>query len=288
MPKGPAAAADPPLCADAWAAAWGAAAGAPLALPAPAEWVAPTDWRCIDFISDLHLAEHLPATFEAFRAHLRHTRADVVVVLGDLFELWVGDDARREAFAAKCVETMAGASQRLTLALMGGNRDFLIGIELCQACGAMPLADPTTLQAFDQRHLLTHGDALCIGDLPYQAFRRQVRQPAWLHGFLAKPLQERLAFAREIRRASETRRQFDGDSSTDADAALACALLRAAGAGTLVHGHTHRPGSDRWSHAATRHVLSDWDLDHGRRAEVLRLQATGFSRLPPCTAPERR
>jgi UDP-2,3-diacylglucosamine hydrolase len=275
---------------SAWAAAWGAAAGAPLALPAPAEWTVPSSWQRIDFISDLHLSEQTPATFEAFRGHLQHTDADAVLVLGDLFELWVGDDARSEVFAARCVEAMNAAARRITLALMGGNRDFLIGPQLCAACGARELADPTVLVAFGQRVLLTHGDALCIGDAPYQAFRRQVRDAAWLHAFLAQPLAERLAFARELRRASDTRRQFDGDSGADADIALSNALLDLAAAPTLVHGHTHRPGSERWGAGATRHVLSDWDLDSGTdraRAEVLRLDATGFRRLPPCAAPRR-
>lgn len=269
---------------SAWAAAW----RGPAALPAPEEWHADTSWRRIDIISDLHLCEQMPATFEALRSHLLHTEADAVVVLGDLFELWVGDDARHEPFAAECVAVLAAASKRLTLALMGGNRDFLMGAELCRSCGARPLVDPTVLCAFGRRYLLTHGDALCIDDLPYQAFRRQVRDPAWLQGFLAKPLAERLAFARELRRASETRKQFDGDSAADVDAALATALLRAAGAATLIHGHTHRPGSDRWGDEAMRYVSSDWDLDTGRRADVLRLDATGVHRLRPSAQPHRR
>jgi UDP-2,3-diacylglucosamine hydrolase len=217
----------------------------------------------------------------AFAGHLAHTDADAVFVLGDLFELWVGDDARHEPFARRCVQALAAASARRALAVMVGNRDFLIGSELLAACGAAALPDPTLLEAFGQRVLLTHGDALCLADRAYQAFRRQVRDPAWLAAFLARPLVERLAFAREIRRASDTRRQFDGDMSADVDAEAAAALLRGARAGTLVHGHTHRPGSEAWPGGLARHVLSDWDLDGATRAEVLRLTREGFVRLPP-------
>jgi UDP-2,3-diacylglucosamine hydrolase len=271
------------------AAAPAAEAGAPAhmsALAAPTAWVAPATWRAIDFISDLHLSELMPATFAAFAAHLQGTDADAVFVLGDLFELWVGDDARHEPFARRCVEVMKAASGTRVLAIMGGNRDFLMDGELLADCGARALPDPTLLTAFGQRVLLTHGDALCIADATYQAFRRQVREPAWLAAFRARPLAERLEIAREIRRASDTRRLFDGDSTADVDAPTALSLLQAAGALTLVHGHTHRPGSESWPDGAVyrvRHVLTDWDLDHGTRAEVLRLDAMGFRRLAPAS-----
>lgn len=255
------------------------------AAPAATEFVAPPAWACIDFVSDLHLAADMPRTLTAFAAYLRGTSADAVFILGDLFELWVGDDARREPFAERCVQVLARASARRHLAIMGGNRDFLMGEALLADCGAHALPDPTLLVAFGQQVLLTHGDALCIDDRAYQAFRRQVREPAWLRGFLARPLAERLALAREIRKASDTRRQFDGEGSADVDATTAMALMRASGAATLVHGHTHRPGSETWSGGFVRHVLTDWDLDAGARAEVLRLSAAGFRRIAPQAAP---
>ncbi len=257
----------------------------PYALAAPSILEAPAAWRAIDFISDLHLSELMPATFAAFAAHLERTDADAVFVLGDLFELWVGDDARHEPFARRCVQVLAQASARCHLAIMGGNRDFLMGQALLAESGACALVDPTLLVAFGQRVLLTHGDAMCIADHAYQAFRRQVREPAWLRGFLSRPLGERLALAREIRKASDTRRQFDGEGSADVDAATAMALMREAGATTLVHGHTHRPGSETWSGGFVRHVLTDWDLDAGKRAEVLRFTAAGLRRIAPAAAP---
>ena len=250
-------------------------------MPTPTAFTAPAHWRAIDFISDLHLCEAMPATFAAFAEHLHGTEADAVFVLGDLFELWVGDDARGEPFARRCVQVIAAASARRTIAIMGGNRDFLMGAVLLADCNASALADPTLLTAFSQRVLLAHGDALCLGDVAYQAFRRQVRSAPWLSAFLARPLAERLALAREIRSASETRRQFDGEGNADVDTALAAAMLRAAGSTTLVHGHTHRPASETWPGGDTRHVLSDWDLDAGTRAEVLRLDASGFRRIAP-------
>jgi len=71
------------------------------ALRASREIMAPADWQRIDFISDLHLAEDTPKGFNAWRGYLLNTTADAVFILGDLFEAWVGDDARFEGFEAR-------------------------------------------------------------------------------------------------------------------------------------------------------------------------------------------
>jgi UDP-2,3-diacylglucosamine hydrolase len=261
-----------------------AEAGRPRVLPSFFEFTAPAHWRAVDFLSDLHLTEDMPRTFAAWERHLRATTADAVFILGDLFELWVGDDARSQSFARRCVDVLAEASCHRTLAIMVGNRDFLIGTALLRDCGAIGLPDPSVLCSWGQRVLLTHGDALCLSDEPYMTFRREVRSPAWQRDFLAKPLAERLSIAREIRRASATRARFDGSMAVDIDAAEAVRWLHLQGATEMVHGHTHRPGSAAIAPGFKRHVLSDWDLDHdvsAPRAEVLRLTRAGFARLAP-------
>jgi len=251
------------------------------ALPAFFEFAAPRDWKAIDFISDLHLCAALPRTFDAWAAHLLYTPADAVFILGDLFEVWVGDDARTLPFERQCVEALAEAASHRSLAFMVGNRDFLLGAAMLRATGMMGLPDPTVLDAWGQRVLLSHGDELCLDDKPYQAFRAEVRSPAWQQRFLARPLPERLDVAAEIRRESSARRRFDGDTSADIDAAEAVRWMHAMGAAEMVHGHTHRPGSNALAPGFKRHVLSDWDLDQGQRAEVLRLTRDGFQRVAP-------
>lgn len=248
------------------------------------EFTVPASWRAVDFISDLHLCEAMPATFTAWAQHLRHTTADAVFMLGDLFEVWVGDDARQRPFERACVEVMAEAASHRVLAFMAGNRDFLVGPALLQDAGLLALPDPTVLLAWGQPVLLSHGDALCLADAPYQTFRRQVRSAAWQAEFLARPLAERLALAAEMRRASAARWQMDGDAAADVDAAEAVRWMHALGAAEMVHGHTHRPGSNALAPGFKRHVLSDWDLDGSApRAEVLRLSRRGFERIAPAS-----
>lgn len=253
------------------------------ALPAFFELAAPAHWRAIDFVSDLHLSTALPATFDAWRSHLLHTPADAVFILGDLFEVWVGDDARGEGFEQQCVDVLAEAASRRAVGFMAGNRDFLVGPALLREAGLIGLPDPTVLSAWGQRVLLSHGDALCLADTDYQAFRREVRSPAWQAAFLARPLAERRAVAADIRRRSRALHAFDGRADVDVDTACAVAWMHGMGTAELVHGHTHRAGSNDLAPGFKRHVLGDWDLDDAARprAEVLRLGRDGFVRLAP-------
>lgn len=257
--------------------------GAGSAVPALFEFKAPTPWKVVDFISDLHLGPGSPRTQAALRAHLSVTDADAVFILGDLFELWVGDDARDREFEQRCVNMLAEAASRIQLFFMPGNRDFLVGSAMLRDCGMTGLPDPTVFSAWGQRLVLSHGDVLCQADVRYQAFRRMVREADWQADFLAKPLAERLQVAAQVRQASQLQRQFDGDMSLDVDAAMAVQWLHTLGANELVHGHTHRPGSDALAPGYKRHVLSDWDLDQGHRAQVLRLTRAGFERTVPAS-----
>ena len=167
---------------------------------------------------------------------------------------------------------------------MHGNRDFLVGQSaagesLPGRCHATLLADPCALTFAGQRWLLSHGDALCLDDLAYMTFRRQVRSAAWQQAFLARPLVERQQIASDLRRQSRQqhdRRSQSGEPYADVDADAARQWLRAAGAHTLIHGHTHQPATHDLQDGLRRVVLSDWDADpHGARprAEVLRLSA---------------
>lgn len=255
--------------------------------PGLPSWAPPSTWRSIDFISDLHLAPDLPRTVAAWAQYLSHTTADAVCMLGDLFEVWVGDDSRHQAFEQDLVHAIATASSRRPLFFMAGNRDFLVGADLCAAAGLTALADPTCLTAWDRRWVLCHGDAQCLADAPYQAFRAQVRSLEWQQTFLARPLVERLGIARDMRRQSSLRQQFDGAMSAELDTDACRTLLRQAGSSTMLHGHTHRPARHDLGNGLSREVLSDWDLDDpaAPRAEVLRLQADGsLQRLSPALA----
>ncbi|QTN29275.1 UDP-2,3-diacylglucosamine diphosphatase [Rhodoferax sp. AJA081-3] len=260
------------------------------------ELVAPSRWACVDFISDIHLQASDGLTFQAWRDYLLHTTADAVFILGDLFEVWVGDDillSPEGGFEQQCADVLRAASGRMDIYILCGNRDFLMGSALMAACGCTLLPEPCILSFANVRWLLVHGDAQCLDDTDYMQFRAQVRKPEWQRDFLAKPLADRMAIARGIRAQSEARKRSD-TVYADVDFQAANDLLDSTHARYLVHGHTHRPAKHRLNVGRERLVLSDWDLSaQPPRAEVLRLRLASvkntterftLERIPPSMA----
>ncbi len=242
--------------------------------------VAPPHWQRVDFISDLHLHAADMQTFHAWRHYLEHTSAQAVFILGDLFDVWVGDDAagawnRRPAaadgFEMQCARALMHASARTDVHFMCGNRDFLVGAQFLRDCGVTWLQDPCVLDFSGQRWLLSHGDALCLDDTHYQRFRAMVRSAQWQSDFLQQPLAQRLDVARGLRERSEQHKRAHPEPA-HIDATAAASWLRQAGAHTLIHGHTHQPAEHALGDGLRQVVLSDWDLRATpARAQVLRL-----------------
>ncbi|HEU5297616.1 MAG TPA: metallophosphoesterase, partial [Burkholderiaceae bacterium] len=135
------------------------AAAAPLALH---HFDAPSHWRTVEMLSDVHLQPEAPRTFDAWRTQMRDSDADAILILGDLFEAWVGDDSRQDEFERHVADALREATARKTVAFMPGNRDFMLGQAMLDHCGMSALHDATVLHAFGRRIVLSHGDALCL------------------------------------------------------------------------------------------------------------------------------
>lgn len=248
--------------------------------PPVQELVAPAKWRTVEFLSDLHLQASEPVTLACLKRYLFSTDADALFLLGDVFEVWVGDDACDEpgSFESEALALFTAAARRRPVYVMHGNRDFLLGPAFLQRTGLIGLGDPTLLVFAGQRVLLSHGDLLCIDDAEYQRFRMQARSAAWQAVFLALALPERRVQANAMRSQS----QAHGRASLqpfDVDDPAAIAWLRAANANTLIHGHTHRPAEHWLAPGLRRVVMSDWDAAaQPARGDVLRLSAAGLQR----------
>jgi UDP-2,3-diacylglucosamine hydrolase len=238
---------------------------------------APAHWQTVDFLSDLHLDRADSPTLAGVAHYLGHSPAQALMVLGDLFEAWVGDDALglSDGVEQQVAALLHQASQRMNVFIMCGNRDFLMGANLMHACGARALADPSVLQFAGQRYLLSHGDALCLSDTDYLAFRKLSRSPAWQQDFLSKPLQERQALGRQMRaqsKAHQAATRQSGGAWHDLDTPACLEILQSMQADTMIHGHTHHPDQHVLSPGKTRWVLSDWDFEaQPPRADLLRL-----------------
>lgn len=216
------------------------------------------------FISDLHLTAERPSANERFFGFLAETArsAEALYILGDFFEAWVGDDALADPFHAQVTSALRElTSGGVRLFIMHGNRDFLLGESFIQATGASLLLEPHVVNLYDRPTLLLHGDVLCTDDLDYQQFRRLVRDPGWQASFLARPLAERVALARQLRERSE---QVKGDKRPeimDVNPEAVQNAFRRHGVAHMIHGHTHRPAHHRLTvddRDCERWVLPDW------------------------------
>lgn len=231
------------------------------------------------FLSDLHLDPERPqitALFERFLG-AEARGAEAVYLLGDLFEAFIGDDDDGEIASRVATATRALRESGVPVFFQRGNRDFLVGPDYAAKAGWTLLPDPAMILLAGEPTLLLHGDLLCLDDHAYQAFRRQVRDPAWQQGFLAQPLEARRAFAAQARKASAAAQSGREESIGDVMPAEVARLMALHGVRRMIHGHTHRPGVYPVSlpdgSEGQRIVLGDWY----EQGSVLRVDAAGFA-----------
>lgn len=187
--------------------------------------------------------------------------AEALYVLGDLFEYWVGDDGLALPFPRRMAERLHAASAHLPVSFMHGNRDFLAADRFARETGAKLIDDPTEIDLYGVRTLLMHGDTLCTDDVKYQAFRAQVRDPAWQQATLARPIEERLVLANRMRMESEGTKQATTMDIMDVTPAAVERAFADSGCDVMIHGHTHRPGRHAYrvgGRERVRWVLRDW------------------------------
>jgi len=215
------------------------------------------------FIADLHLSPDRPAITRLFFQFLEEQagQSSTLYILGDLFDAWVGDDnplpAIKEIFAALKAATDSG----LSIKVMHGNRDFLIGTQFGTETGCQLIDDPTLITLNGKPTLLTHGDLLCSDDKEYLQARGLLRSPQFIDDFLSKTIPERIALAAEYRKRSGEVISQKAADIMDVNQQTVEETLKEHQALQLIHGHTHRPSEHQFTldgKVAVRHVLQNW------------------------------
>ncbi len=215
------------------------------------------------FIADVHLNHQRPAIMHLFLQFLatRAKQAEALYILGDLFEVWIGDDDD-EPLSQNILTALRHLTDQGTyLYVMPGNRDFLLGQTFEKATGCTLIADPTVLEIYGIPTLLMHGDSLCTLDVAYQTFRSQVRAPLWQQQFLAQPLTQRRQLAQQARSHSNAHTHQSAAKIMDVTPSEVLKAMTHAGVSQLIHGHTHRPAVHSLTLAgkpAYRKVVGDW------------------------------
>ncbi|MEM7098349.1 MAG: UDP-2,3-diacylglucosamine diphosphatase [Pseudomonadota bacterium] len=207
------------------------------------------------FISDLHLeALEAPAALR-FRELLtaESERVDEIYILGDLVEMWVGDDDDSD-IAVWLTQTLAECS--VPVYVMHGNRDFLFKDQFANQAQVQLIPDPYIA---GKDLYLCHGDSLCTDDQEYQTLRAMFRSEAWQHEILAKSLIERQAFGNALRAQSRVANANKASNIMDINEGALLEAVQPTGVDTVIHGHTHRPGHHQHAGNIRRYVLGAWE-----------------------------
>ncbi len=215
------------------------------------------------FISDLHLSGERENITELFIKFLdqRASHADALYILGDLFEVWLGDDFIQPGYQQTISKLKQLADNGLPIFVMHGNRDFLMTEQFSNLSGTTLINDPTIINLYGIPTLLMHGDTLCIDDIEYQKFRTMVRDPQFITDFLSKQIEERLAVAAKYREASKTETASKAMDIMDVNQQAVESTMLEYNVYQLIHGHTHRPAIHDFSiqdKNMKRIVLGDW------------------------------
>ncbi len=215
------------------------------------------------FISDLHLSGEREAITELFIRFLqqRASTADALYILGDLFEVWPGDDMIQPDYESSITAMKQLANSGVPLYVMPGNRDFLMSETFAEVSGATLLQDPTVIDLYGTPTLLMHGDTLCTDDVRYQEFRNMVRSDKWKKMFFALPKDERLAMTTKYRKVSKEETAKKAMEIMDVNQQAVEAAMRTHNITRLIHGHTHRPAMHEFildNQPVKRIVLGDW------------------------------
>ena len=218
------------------------------------------------FISDLHLSATRPKTSEVFLRFLENVaaKAEGLYILGDFFEVWLGDDAAdpHQMLIINAVSKLS--KQGIPIYFMRGNRDFLIGEDFAKKINCTLLNDPTVIQLYDKAVVLSHGDKLCTLDKKYQFFRSVIQSRLVKKILLSLPLFYRQKIAKKLREKSprhgpppKTRPAFWDVVFEDV-----CQLLEDNKVNMLIHGHTHQPKIQDFIFKGESYkhiILGEWD-----------------------------
>ena len=219
------------------------------------------------FISDLHLDPQRSDIQDCFNQFINSClldadNIDALYILGDLFEVWIGDDASVPLYQQAIEQLKQLSSIGIKLFVMHGNRDFLLGAEFAEKTGSILIPDPYIITLKHEKILLSHGDCFCTDDKDYMQFRKQVRNTNWQTNFLAKTIDERVDIATAMREASQLKGQQEQQYQiTDVNQADIEDIMLEHDVKTMIHGHTHRPKTHQFKikeQQYKRIVLPDW------------------------------
>lgn len=214
------------------------------------------------FISDLHLSAERVDITQCFLSFLENETigADALYILGDLFEVWLGDDDVSD-FSQLVAHNIRKISEHMPVYFIHGNRDFAIKDKYSQKCNMTILPEQSVIELYGKRVLISHGDELCTRDIDYMKFRKKARSWWWPRLMLAIPLTLRKKIAIRGRQTSKDKQARLTQAIMDVTQVEVEKAMIRQNVDIFIHGHTHRPAIHSFENNKTwfnRIVLGDW------------------------------
>lgn len=215
------------------------------------------------FISDLHLQDDRPDLTDGFLkfCDVWGPQTAKLYILGDLFEVWIGDDVETSTSKIVARALSSLAARGVQISFIAGNRDFLIGDGFASAARMRLLNDGCVEKLSAQQVVLSHGDIYCTEDIEYQNFRKTMRDPRWISAFLTRPVAVRQQMAQALRKESMSQGKEKQQYLMDVAEAAIIAGFEKSQTRLMIHGHTHRPAIHTHfvkGASCKRIVLGDW------------------------------
>lgn len=228
-------------------------------------------------ISDIHLTPEKPELCQLFEnfIQLNAHRAEALYILGDLFDVWLGDDLIG-LFEEKIATVLANLAQSgVNVFFVPGNRDFLISQSFAKLAQLKILNDPTKLKIYSKECILCHGDQLCTEDRLYQVYRKIVRSRLCRFLFLKLSRNYRQNIAKRLRDNSKNYQMKQPLSKLDVTQVGVEKVVQRLSSNMIVHGHVHRAKHQQHTvnnQLINRFVLGTWH----KTGSVISVQADPF------------
>jgi UDP-2,3-diacylglucosamine hydrolase len=222
-------------------------------------------------LSDLHLSPHTPDIREWLARTLATARRNGIaraVILGDLFDFWVGPKQASLPGYADVLDILRAATRSgMDVTLLQGNRDFMLERRFGELALVRVAGGGAAIVSGGRRFVLLHGDETCLNDVAHQRTRPLLR--SWVTRSLLRvlPLAAAMRLGGAARRASRRGEAPTHERFLPVREAIASCF--AAGFEGLVLGHIHRGAAGMFA----------GDTGSGRYWVLPAFDATGVSAL---------
>jgi UDP-2,3-diacylglucosamine hydrolase len=147
------------------------------------------------FLSDAHLRKPSDMNYQALLAFLeeQYGKTDILVLLGDIFEFWIGKAAVSDDHAPLIEILDRFHRQGTKLVYVEGNHDFHLGPVFTEQLHCQVFPDGGSIELDGKKVYLAHGDLANPNDVLYRQIRKLFRSN--LTRYLIRTLPRRMLVA---------------------------------------------------------------------------------------------